>query len=116
MYAILHAFVLWHKDWANGRVRLACDNSVVVDAIHKRSVAGPAIRPLQTILLIAAVFDIDLVPFWILRKRTLLRMLPLGMISQSLLTWGFRIKSIPYATAILPQGYRLCARGCSPPL
>jgi hypothetical protein len=23
MYAILHAFVLWHKDWANGRVRLA---------------------------------------------------------------------------------------------
>jgi hypothetical protein len=65
MYAILHAFVLWHKDWANGKVRLACDNSVVVDAIHKQSIAGPAIRPLQTILLIAAVFDIDLVPFWI---------------------------------------------------
>jgi hypothetical protein len=56
--------LLWHKDWANGRGHLACDNSTVVDAIHKCSIAGPAIHPLQTILLIAADFDIDLVPFW----------------------------------------------------
>lgn len=63
MYAILHALLLWHERWANGRVRLACDNLVVVDAIHKRSIKGDAIRPLQTILLITAIFDIELTIF-----------------------------------------------------
>jgi hypothetical protein len=65
MFAILHAFVLWHEQWATGRVRLACDNSAVVDGIKKRSIDGPAITPLQTILLIAALFDIDLTVFWV---------------------------------------------------
>jgi hypothetical protein len=65
MFAILHAFVLWHKEWAGGRIRLACDNTVVVNAINKRSVKGETIRPLQTILLIAAVFDIEITAFWI---------------------------------------------------
>ena len=65
MLAILHAFLLWHEHWAYGRVRLACDNSAVVEAIHKRSIKGDAIRPLQAILLIAAIFDIELTVFWL---------------------------------------------------
>ena len=65
MFAILHAFILWHKEWAGGHVRLACDNKVAVSAINKRSVYGNAILPLQTILLIAAVFNIDLSAFWV---------------------------------------------------
>ena len=65
MFAILHAFVLWHKEWTGGRLRLACDNSAVVQAIQKKSVKGEPIQPLQTILLIAAVFDIEIFVFWI---------------------------------------------------
>jgi len=65
MFAILHAFLLWHILWVNGRLRIASDSSVIVDAINKRSIKGPAIRPLQSILLVAAVFDIDLMAFWI---------------------------------------------------
>lgn len=65
MFAIFHAFVLWHEQWATGRVRLACDNFSVVQATNKRSIKGPAIHPLQTILLITTLFDIDLIVFWI---------------------------------------------------
>ena len=65
MFAILHAFILWHRCWTTGRVRIACDNTAVVDGITKRSIKGPAIRPLQTILLIAALFDIEILIFWI---------------------------------------------------
>ena len=65
MFAILHAFILWHEQWTTGRVRIACDNSVVVSAVKKRSIHGPALQPLQTILLIAALFDIELEIFWI---------------------------------------------------
>ena len=65
MFAILHAFVLWHEQWATGRVRLACDNAAVVQGINKRSINGPALRPLQTILLLAALFDIELSAFWV---------------------------------------------------
>src|SRR5579859_1938078 len=65
MFAILHAFILWHKRWAGGRLRLACDNTAVVDAVSKRSIKGETINPLQIILLIAAVFDIDIQIFWV---------------------------------------------------
>jgi hypothetical protein len=65
MFAVLHAFLLWHEAWRNGKVRLACDNTSVVDAINKRSIRGPAIIPLQRIFLIAAVYDIEILPFWI---------------------------------------------------
>src|SRR5947207_10736113 len=65
MYAIFHAFVLWHIQWATGRVHLACDNAAVVHGIHKRSIKGPALRPLQTILLIAPLFDIEISVFWV---------------------------------------------------
>ena len=62
---ILHAFILWHEIWRGGLVRIACDNSSVVDALNKHSIKGPAIVPLQRIFLIAAVYDIQISPFWI---------------------------------------------------
>ena len=65
MFAVLHAFLLWHESWRGGLVRLACDNTAVVDAINKHSIRGETVRPLQSILLIAAVFDIILFAFWI---------------------------------------------------
>jgi len=65
MFAVLHAFLLWHESWRSGLVRLACDNAAVVDAINKHSIKGKTVRPLQSILLIAAVFDIALLAFWI---------------------------------------------------
>ena len=65
MFAILHAFLLWHQSWRGGSVRLACDNATVVDAISKYSIKGNALRPLQDILLVAAVYDITLSIFWI---------------------------------------------------
>ena len=65
MFAVLHAFLLWHEVWRGGKVRLACDNSSVVDAINKHSIKGPSIIPLQRIFLIAAVYDIQILPFWI---------------------------------------------------
>jgi hypothetical protein len=65
MFAVLHAFLIWHKVWAGGRLRLASDSSTVVQALHKKSIKGDTISPLQTILLIAAVFDIEILVFWI---------------------------------------------------
>src|SRR5438552_4847225 len=65
MFAVLHAFILWHEQWHHGKVTLFCDNTNVVQGINKRSIRGPAIRPLQTILLIAAAFDIELTAVWI---------------------------------------------------
>lgn len=54
MFAILHAFILWHKEWAQGLVDIASDNTTVVTAINKKSVRGPTIHPLRTILLICS--------------------------------------------------------------
>jgi len=63
MFAILHAFMLWHEIWRGGLVHIACDNSSVVDALNKHSIKGLAIVPLQRIFLIAAVYDIQISPF-----------------------------------------------------
>src|SRR5947207_2744291 len=38
MFAILHAFLLWHESWWGGLVRLACDNAAIVDATNKHSI------------------------------------------------------------------------------
>jgi len=65
LFAILHAFLLWYEEWQGGIVRLACDNSGVVDAINKHSIKGPAILPLKRIFLIVVVHDIQIVPFWV---------------------------------------------------
>ena len=65
MFAVLHALILWHREWINGSIDVACDNTAVVGGINKRSIVGPAIRPLRAILLIAAVFDIEIKAHWI---------------------------------------------------
>ena len=71
MFAILHAFMLWHENRKNGRVRLACDNLAVVNAMANHSISGPAIHRLQTILLIASLFDIEIMVFWIPSKENI---------------------------------------------
>lgn len=65
MYAILYAFLLWHSHWENGELLVHCDNEAVVEAINKRSIRGPTISPLQTLLLIAALFNITISAVWI---------------------------------------------------
>jgi ribonuclease HI len=65
MFAILHALIIWHKEWVHGSVDVACDNTAVVNGINNRSIRGPAVHPLHTILLIAAVFDIEIKAHWI---------------------------------------------------
>jgi Reverse transcriptase (RNA-dependent DNA polymerase) len=65
MYAIYYALLRWFSHWSNARVIVYCDNTTVVGAITKRSVCGPTIDPLQATLLIAALFNIDLVAQWI---------------------------------------------------
>jgi Reverse transcriptase (RNA-dependent DNA polymerase) len=65
MYAVLYAFLMWHPHWENGELLVHCDNDAVVDAINKRSIRGPTITPLQTLLLIAALFNITISAVWI---------------------------------------------------
>ena len=72
MFAVLHALIFWHKEWANGSLDVACDNAAVVGGINKRSISGPAIRPLRAILLISAVFDIDIKAHWISTKENVI--------------------------------------------
>ena len=93
MFAILHAFVLWHKDWAGGRVRLACDNSAVVQALSKNSIKGETIRPLQTILLIAAVFDIEILIFWIPSEENIIADAASRHDYEKLANLGFQVSS-----------------------
>jgi hypothetical protein len=62
---VLHAFMLWHDRWKGGIVRIACNNSGVVDALNKHSIKGLAIIPLQRIFLISAVSHIAILAFWI---------------------------------------------------
>jgi hypothetical protein len=71
MFAILHAFMLWHEMWREGLVRIACDNSSVVDALNKHSIKGLAIVSLQRIFLIASIYDIQIFPFWIPSKENM---------------------------------------------
>jgi hypothetical protein len=65
MYAVLYAFLLWHSHWENGELLVHCDNEAVVDAINKRSIRSLTITPLQTLLLIAALFNITISAVWI---------------------------------------------------
>jgi len=65
MFAVLHALTLWHKEWIHGSLTVVSDNTTVVNALNKRSVRGPSLRPLRTILLIAAVLNIEIKARWI---------------------------------------------------
>jgi len=71
MLAILHGFLLWHNLWANRQVHIIFNSSVIVDAINKHSIKSPVIRSLRSILLITAVFDINLIAFWILSQENI---------------------------------------------
>lgn len=72
MFTILNALILWHKEWANGSVDFTCDNSAVVSGINKCSIRWSAIRPLRVILLIFAVFDIEIKVHWVSTKEKLI--------------------------------------------
>jgi len=65
MYAVLHAFILWHKEWVHGSLTVVSDNTAVVDGLTNRSIKGPSLQPLRTILLMAAVFNIEIKARWI---------------------------------------------------
>jgi len=65
MYAILYAFMLWHSHWENRKLLVYCDNEAVVEAINKCSIRGSTITPLQTLLLLAALFNISISAVWI---------------------------------------------------
>ena len=65
MYAVLHAFILWHKEWVHGSLTVISDSTAVVNGLTNKSIKGPALHPLRTILLMAAVFDIEIKTRWI---------------------------------------------------
>jgi len=46
-------------------VPVACDKTATVGGINKRSILGPAIRPLSPILPISVVFDIEIKAHWV---------------------------------------------------
>ena len=72
MYAVLHAFILWHKEWAHGSLTIISDNTAVVDGLTNKSIRGPALQPLRTILLTAAVFDIEIKTRWIASEENVI--------------------------------------------
>jgi hypothetical protein len=55
---------VFYKECAKSTYLSHRDNDAVVDAI-KRSIRGPTIAPLQTLLLIAALFNITIAAVWI---------------------------------------------------
>ena len=65
MFAVLHAFILWHKEWVHGSLTVVSDNTTVVDGLNKKSVRGSSLWLLRIILLMAAVFDIEIKVRWI---------------------------------------------------
>ena len=65
MFAVLHALILWHKEWIHSSVTIISDNTKVVSGITKRSVKGAPLGPLCMILLVAAVLDIEIKAHWI---------------------------------------------------
>ena len=65
MYTVLHALTLWHREFENGCLLVHCDNSAVICGINKRYIRGATIRPLQLLLLFAALLNIDVVAIWI---------------------------------------------------
>ena len=64
-YAILFALAKWGEKWKGLHIVFMCDNSAIVDDLHKRSIRGEAITPLQLILLTAALYDIEVSSRWL---------------------------------------------------
>ena len=60
MYAVLYAFLLCHPHCENGELLVHCDNEAVVEVINERTICGPTISLLQTLPLIAVLFNITI--------------------------------------------------------
>ena len=65
MYTVLHAFILWNKEWVHGSLTVVSDSTAVVNGLTNKSIKGPPLQPLRTILLMAAVLDIEIKARWI---------------------------------------------------
>jgi RNase H./Reverse transcriptase (RNA-dependent DNA polymerase). len=65
MTAIVYAFAEWSENWQHKKVLIFCDNQAVVSGVNKRTIRGTAIRPLQTLFLLAARRNIDVAAVWI---------------------------------------------------
>lgn len=65
MHAVLHAFAHWGDNWKGHLVEVQCDNEAVVAGINKKTIRGAAIGPLQHLLLLAAILDVDIRATWI---------------------------------------------------
>jgi hypothetical protein len=72
MHAVLHAFAEWGDNWKGQLVEVQCDNEAVVAGINKRTIRGSAIGPLQHLLLLAAVLDVEVRATWIPTKENAL--------------------------------------------
>ena len=77
---------------------VACDNTAAAGGINKHSILDPAIRPLDPILLISAVFDIEIKAQWAPIEENVIAVLHPSMISKSWTIWGSRTKSSPFGT------------------
>ena|SRR5437762_8018748 len=65
MTAIVYAFAEWSENWQQKKVLIFCDNQAVVSGVNKRTIRGTAIRPLQTLFLLAARRNIDVAAVWV---------------------------------------------------
>jgi Reverse transcriptase (RNA-dependent DNA polymerase) len=72
LFAVLYAFASWSQQWSEARVIVLCDNDAVVAGINKRTIRGAAIRPLQTLFLLAAQRNIEVVAVWVPSKANAL--------------------------------------------
>ncbi len=68
MKAIQHAIQLWLDRLSGSRLVLYCDNDACVQGLTKSSIRGLAMTPLRHIVMLAAKYDILLVPTWIPTK------------------------------------------------
>ena len=71
MFAILHTFTLWYKEWMMNCVHLMYDNQMMIDALNKKSIKESIIQSLQIIFLIAMIFNIKITIFWISLKENI---------------------------------------------
>jgi hypothetical protein len=72
MHAVLYAFAKWGDHWKGQLVEARCDNEAVVTGINKKTIRGAAIGPLQHLLLLAAVLDVEIRATWIPTKENAL--------------------------------------------
>jgi hypothetical protein len=92
----LFAILLWHEEWQGATVCLVCDNAGVADAINKHSIRGPVILPLQRLFLIATVFDIQIVPFWVPSEENVVADAASRYDHERLANLGLQVSKLPW--------------------